>query len=76
MTGPTPQPKMTSPGASGEKNEGAVIQRVIHEVGGGPSYPMLTKTNYSNWTSLMKVKLKARVLWTAVEASVNPQEDT
>lgn len=54
MTGPTPQPKMIPSGASGEKNEGAVIQQVIREVGGGPSYPVLTKTNYSNWASLMK----------------------
>jgi hypothetical protein len=36
-----------------------VIQRVIHEVGGGSSYPALTKTNYSDWALLMKVKLKA-----------------
>jgi hypothetical protein len=38
---------------------GVVIQRVIHEVGGGSSYPALTKTNYSDWALLMKVKLKA-----------------
>jgi hypothetical protein len=39
-----------------------VIQRVIHEVGGRSSYPTLTKTNYSNWVLLMKVKLKMRAL--------------
>jgi hypothetical protein len=39
-----------------------VIQRVIREVGGGSSYPALTKTNYSDWALLMKVKLKARAL--------------
>jgi hypothetical protein len=42
--------------------DGVVIQRVIREVGGGSSYPALTKTNYSNWALLMKVKLKARAL--------------
>jgi hypothetical protein len=42
--------------------DGVVIQRVIHEVGGGSSYPALTKTNYSDWVLLMKVKLKARAL--------------
>jgi hypothetical protein len=42
--------------------DGVVIQRVIREVGGGSSYPTLTKTNYSDWTLLMKVKLKARAL--------------
>jgi hypothetical protein len=39
-----------------------VIQRVIHEVGSGSSYPTLTKTNYSDWALLMKVKLKAQAL--------------
>jgi hypothetical protein len=39
--------------------DGVVIQRVIHEVGGRSSYPVLTKTNYSDWALLMKVKLKA-----------------
>lgn len=39
---------------------GAVVQPVIHEVSGGTSFPTLTKTNYSDWAALMKVKLKAR----------------
>jgi hypothetical protein len=39
-----------------------MIQRVIHEVNGGSSYPALTKTNYYDWALLMKVKLKARAL--------------
>jgi hypothetical protein len=47
--------------------DGVVIQRVIHEVGGGSSYPALTKTNYSDWVLLMKVKLKARALWSVTE---------
>ena len=44
-----------------------MIQRVIHEVGGGSSYPVLTKTNYSDWALLMTVKLKARALWDVVD---------
>jgi hypothetical protein len=36
-------------------------------VGGGSSYPTLTKTNYSDWALLMKVKLKAHGLWSTVE---------
>jgi hypothetical protein len=44
-----------------------VIQRVIREVSGGGSYPVLTKTNYSDWALLMKVKLKARALWSVIE---------
>jgi hypothetical protein len=42
--------------------DGVMIQRVIREVGGGSSYPVLTKTNYSDWVLLMKVKLKVRAL--------------
>jgi hypothetical protein len=44
-----------------------VVQRVVREVSGGISYPILTKSNYSDWALLMKVKLKARALWSAVE---------
>jgi hypothetical protein len=40
--------------------DGVVIQMVIHEVGGRSSYPALTKINYSDWTLLMKMKLKVR----------------
>ncbi|CAA7391866.1 unnamed protein product [Spirodela intermedia] len=37
---------------------------------------MLTKTNYSNWALLMKVKLRARLLWTAIEkGGVEPHEN-
>jgi hypothetical protein len=43
-------------------NDRVVIQRVICEVGGGSSYLVLTKTNYSDWVLLMKVKLKAWAL--------------
>jgi hypothetical protein len=53
-----------------------VIQRVIREVDGGTSYPALTKTNYSDWALLMKVKLKARTLWSIIEgSSADQQED-
>lgn len=51
----------------GTSGNGAVIQRVIHEVSGGSSYSALTKTNYSDWALLMKVKLKARALWSVIE---------
>jgi hypothetical protein len=42
-------------------------------MGGGSSYPTLTKANYFNWALLMKVKLKERGLWKAVESG---SEDT
>jgi hypothetical protein len=53
-----------------------VIQRMIREVGGGSSYPTLTKLNYSDWALLMMVKLKVRGLWNAVESGGDDvQED-
>ena len=58
-----------------EGTEG-MVQRVIREVSAGTVFPMLTKTNYSGWALLMKVKLKARLLWTAIEkGGVKPHED-
>jgi hypothetical protein len=52
-----------------------VIHRVIHEVGGGSSYHALTKTNYSDSALLMKVKLKARALWSVIENSGADQQE-
>jgi hypothetical protein len=46
---------------------GGMIQQVIWEVGGGSSYPTLTKTNYPDWAFLMKVKLWVRGLWSTVD---------
>jgi hypothetical protein len=60
---------MTKSGGKDETSSNTVIQWVIHEVGGGSSHPTITKTNYSNWALLMKVKLKARGLWAAMEPS-------
>jgi hypothetical protein len=54
-------------GDNDTSKDGVVIQRVIREVGGGSSYPTLTKTNYSDWTLLMKVKLKAWALWSVIK---------
>jgi hypothetical protein len=49
---------------------------VVREVSGGISYPVLTKTNYSDWALLMKVKLKARALWGSItKGGVDMQED-
>jgi hypothetical protein len=55
--------------------DGVVIQRVICEVDDGSSYPALTKTNYSDWALLMKVKLKARALWSVIEDGDADQQE-
>jgi hypothetical protein len=55
---------------------GVMIQRVICEVGSGSRYLTLTKTNYSDWALLIKLKLKAWALWSVIEDSgTNQQED-
>jgi hypothetical protein len=54
---------------------GVVIQRMICEVGGGSSYPALTKTNYSDWALLMKVKLKMWALWSVIENGGADQQE-
>jgi hypothetical protein len=42
------------------RDDGVVIQWVVYEVGSGTVFPVLTERNYSEWATLMKVKLKAR----------------
>jgi hypothetical protein len=48
---------------------------VIREVNGGSSYHALTKTNYFDWTLMMKVKLKALVLWSIIENGGTDQQE-
>jgi hypothetical protein len=55
--------------------DGVVIQRLIHKVGGGSSYPDLTKTNYFDWVLLMKMKLKAQALWSVIEDGSTDQQE-
>jgi hypothetical protein len=66
-------------GGKGEEAGGGsatVIQCVVHEVGGRMAFPLLTKTNYSDWAMLMQVKLNAHGLRVTVDkSSVDPQED-
>ncbi|BAH93049.1 Os05g0283600 [Oryza sativa Japonica Group] len=47
---------------SGGNDRGLVIHRVVKEAGGAANYPVLTKTNYNEWSLLMKIKLQARCL--------------
>jgi hypothetical protein len=69
MSSPPTKPDTSIKGSGGWPGSdlgGGVVQWVIREVGGGSSYPTLTKLNYPDWALLMKVKLKARGLWEAV----------
>jgi hypothetical protein len=63
-------------GSSGAKEGGMVVQWIVIEVGGGTAFPVLTKTNYTDWAMLMHVKLKAHGLWVTIDkGGVDPQED-
>jgi hypothetical protein len=49
----------------------------MREIGVGPAnWPLLTKTNYTEWALIMKIKLQARNLWEAIKPrNVTLQED-
>ena len=51
-----------------------VIICMVREVS-GTSWPMLTRTNYGEWSVTMKVKLRARRLWNAVYKGTDNEED-
>jgi hypothetical protein len=53
----------TSPGSGGSNGSGGSDQRIVREVGVGPvNWPLLTKTNYTEWELIMKIKLQTRYL--------------
>jgi hypothetical protein len=55
-------------GAGGPDGQ-VIVERVVEKVtSAGPvNYPLLTKSNYNQWSLLMKIKLEARGLWGAIE---------
>jgi hypothetical protein len=57
------------PSRSGGNNDsGGSGQRVVREIGVGPAnWPLLTKTNCTEWALIMKIKLQARNFWEAIE---------
>jgi hypothetical protein len=62
MAGKTP---LGSGGNNGSSGSG---QRVVREIGVGPAnWSLLTKTNYTKWVLIMKIKLQTRNLWEAIE---------
>jgi uncharacterized membrane protein YgcG len=78
---PPPSPKKkddkkVGDGAGGNntKDSAAVFQQLVQEVGSGVATPY--GWNYSNWAWLMRVKLKARGLWRAIDVGdVDDLED-
>ena len=51
-----------------------VVVCTVREVS-GTSWPTLTRTNYGEWTVIMKVKLRARWLWNAIDKGTDNKED-
>ena len=51
-----------------------VVVRTVREVS-GTTRPTLTRTNYGEWSVTMKVKLRARRLWNAVDKGTDVEED-
>jgi hypothetical protein len=69
----------TGAGGSGKDAEPAqpqheVVLRPVREVS-GHNWPQLTRTNYGEWAVTMKVKLRARRLWTAIEKGTDNKDD-
>jgi hypothetical protein len=69
----------TGAGGSGKDAEPAqprheVVLRTVREVS-GHNWPQLTRTNYGEWAVTMKVKLRARWLWTAIEKGTDNEDD-
>lgn len=71
----SPSPPLRRPRHREAGRREVVVERVVKDVGGG-KYPMLTRTNYAEWSLLMKVMLQARGLWEAIEFGADDfQED-
>ena len=47
--------------------------RTVREVS-GTSWPTMTRTNYGEWAVTMKVKLRARRLWNAIDKGTDNEE--
>ncbi|CAN6223135.1 unnamed protein product [Urochloa humidicola] len=55
----------------GRQRGEVIVERVVKESGGNVQYPMLTRTNYQEWSLMMHVNMQAQGLWHAVE----PEDD-
>ncbi|WVZ84977.1 hypothetical protein U9M48_031942 [Paspalum notatum var. saurae] len=51
-----------------------VVVKTVREVG-GTQFPLLTRTNYGEWATVMKVMLKARGLWRVVQDGTDDEQE-
>ncbi|CAA0841943.1 cysteine-rich RLK (RECEPTOR-like protein kinase) 8 [Striga hermonthica] len=61
-------------GAYASPRQEVIIHRTVRDVGGA-NWLVLTRTNYGEWAVLMKVKLRARKLWRAIEEGTEDEEE-
>jgi hypothetical protein len=61
----SPSPTDSRAGGSGGHDRGLVIHRSVREIGNS-GWPILTKTNYTEWSAVMRVMLQGRHLWDTV----------
>jgi hypothetical protein len=64
-------------GSGGNNDSNGSGQRVVRKIDVGPAnWSLLTKTNYTEWVLIIKIKLQTRNLWEAIEPGyVMLQED-
>jgi hypothetical protein len=73
---PSPSPERRRE-RGGHHGSPAAVQTVYKDSGAGTLWSMLTntKTNYHEWSSLMKVKMQARQLWDAIKFADLPYHE-
>jgi hypothetical protein len=63
---PSPPPRGRCPA-----ERRVVVERVVKEASATVQYPTLTRTNYNEWSLLMRVNLQVQGMWHAIE----PEEE-
>src|SRR3954467_6980804 len=67
----TPLPRLTG----GDNSEIRVVERVVRETETSVPSMMLTRTNYTEWSLFMQVKLQASGLWGAVNDGTGDERE-
>ena len=67
-------PSVAEMGASGTDKE--AMEKAFNQAAGNLVWPMLTRTNYQEWSSHVQCNLEGMFLWDAIEdAKVERQRD-
>jgi hypothetical protein len=55
--------------------EMVIRERVVRESTGSAQYPILTRSNYAEWATVMRIQLQAAHLWDAIELGPDEGSD-